>query len=592
MPELLHQSPLPRSVSGTQWQLRTEDERTILTLVQQCNIPEILARIMVGRGIGLESAEDFLNPTLRNLLPDPFHLRDMQQAADRICDAIAANQKIVIFGDYDVDGATSSALLKNFFAMLGTSVGIYIPDRITEGYGPNSEALTALRAQGTDLVITVDCGTLSFEPLETAAACGLDVIVIDHHLGGASLPPAVAIVNPNRLDETSEYRHLAAVGVAFLLAVAVTKVLRARGWFTERKEPDLLSLLDLVALGTVCDVVPLKNINRAFVKQGLKVLASRKNIGLTALSDCAGLDEMPNCYHLGFVLGPRINAGGRVGQADLGAKLLSGQDYDTAKTIAERLNIFNQERKALETLVLEEALLKAEALDSNLPLIMVSGEGWHPGVIGIVASRLKDRFNKPTAVIALDNGIGKASARSVTGIDFGSAVVTARAMELLLAGGGHAMAAGFTLEEDKIAPLYEFLSQRFSADMEALKHSQHYKFDGYLSIPAVSPSLMQILEQAGPFGTGNPSPRFVLDSCRLVKIDILAEKHIRCILGSAASGKMGGSLKAMLFNGVGTPLGDALLSAHGKTLHVAGSIRINTWQGNETAEFMIDDVAF
>lgn len=581
-----------RSISGKQWKLRSEDERTILSLMQKFELPEILARILAGRGITCDTAEDFLQPTLRNLLPDPFHLLDMHKGVERICEAIDKKQKIVIFGDYDVDGATSSALLKNFFAMLGHPVGIYIPDRITEGYGPNSEALRSLRQQGTDLIITVDCGTLSFEPLEDAAACGLEVIVVDHHLGSSALPKAVAVINPNRLDETSEYRYLAAVGVSFLLTVAVCKQLRSQGWFTMHKEPDLLSLLDLVALGTVCDVVPLKGINRAFVTQGLKVLASRKNTGLSALTDVAALAEMPNCYHLGFVLGPRINAGGRVGQADLGAKLLSGHDYDAAKTIAMRLDVFNKERKALETLVLEEALQKAALLAEDAPFILVSGEGWHPGVIGIVASRLKERYHKPSAVIALENGIGKASARSVTGVDFGSAVVSARSMELLIAGGGHAMAAGFTVEEAKITALYEFLCQRFHPEIEKLKDSQLYKFDSYLSIPAVSVELAHLLEKAGPFGTGNPGPRFVLPSCLLLKTDILAEAHLRCFVGSAASGRTGGSLKAMMFNAIGTPLGDALLSAQGKTIHLAGSLRINAWQGNETAEFMIDDVAF
>ena len=578
------------SIGGTTWQLRTDDERAILSLIQKCELPEILARILVGRGITADTAEDFLRPTLRNLLPDPFHLLGMEAAVTRIVDAITANESFVIFGDYDVDGATSSALLKKFFAMLEHHVTIYIPDRITEGYGPNCDAFTALRQQGNTLAITVDCGTLAFEALETAAHIGLDVIVVDHHLGSSELPPAVAIINPNRLDETSPYRYLAAVGVAFLLAVAVTKNLRENGYFTERPEPDLLSLLDLVALGTVCDVVPLKGLNRAFVVQGLKVLAARKNKGLAILADIAGLDEVPNCYHLGFVLGPRINAGGRVGQADLGAKLLSGTDTDAATSIAILLSSFNQERKAIETTVLAEAMEKAEALPDDVPLIMVAGEGWHPGVIGIVASRLKDRFQKPAAVIALSAGIGKASARSVTGVDFGSAVVSARAMELLIAGGGHAMAAGFTVAEDKIEALYTFLCTRFQPELELLKGSTRYTFDSYLSIPAISANLVQLLEQAGPYGSGNPSPRFVLTSCYVMKCDILAGAHLRCFIGSNGGG--GGSLKAMLFNAVGTPLGDAILAAKGKTLHIAGSLRVNKWQGNESAEFMIDDIAF
>lgn len=576
-----------RSLNGYSWQLRASDERSITALIQKLDIPEIVARVLNGRGVPVEEAEDFLHPTLRQLLPDPLHLLDMEKGAKRLAEAVIKGQNIVIFGDYDVDGATSSALLKNFFHMIGHPVGVYIPDRITEGYGPNSAALQQLRKDGAEIIITVDCGTMAFEPLQAAKACGLEVIVVDHHLGAETLPEAYAIINPNRLDETSPYRYLAAVGVCFLLTVAVKTALKTAGWFGSRPEPDLLSLLDLVALGTVCDVVPLKGVNRAFVVQGLKILSKRQNTGLAALADVASLTEAPNTYHLGFVLGPRINAGGRVGKADLGSRLLSLKDYEAASRIAGHLDQFNKERKAIEALVLEEANAKADLLPPDTAMICVAGEGWHPGVIGIVASRLKDRFNKPTAVIALKEGIGKASARSVYGVDFGSAVVSARGMDLLLAGGGHAMAAGFTVEETKIPALCAFLDGRFKADVAKLAGSRVLQLDGFLSVTSITPELLNNLEKAGPFGAGNPSPRFAMMECYVIRADILGGKHIRAIIGSRGTN----GIKAMAFNAVETEMGQLLLASKGRAIHVAGHAKINRWQGKESAEFMIDDVA-
>lgn len=576
-----------RSLTGRNWRLRECDDRSVTSLIQKLSLPEIVARVLTGRGVSLEEAEDFLQPTLRKLLPDPLHLKDMEKAAKRLAEAVAKKQKIVIFGDYDVDGATSSALLRNFFQSINHPVGVYIPDRLTEGYGPNSAALQELRKQGAEIIITVDCGTLAFEPLQKAAECGLEVIVVDHHLGTTTLPEAYAVVNPNRLDEISPHRHLAAVGVCFLLAVAVKSALKQDGWFSNHPEPDLMALLDLVALGTVCDVVPLKGINRAFVVQGLKILAKRQNIGLAALADVAGLSEPPGNYHLGFVLGPRINAGGRVGQADLGSRLLSLKDYDAAVTIAKKLDHFNSERKALEALVLEEAMAMAEALPTDIPLIMVAGQGWHPGVIGIVASRLKDKFNKPAAVIALNEGIGKASARSVSGVDFGSAVVSACSMDLLVAGGGHAMAAGFTIEEDKIPALEAFFNERFSNELSKLSAMAVLQLDGFLSIPSLTLELLETLEKAGPFGAGNPTPRFALMGCYVMRADILAGNHIRAIIGTKGSN----GIKAMAFNAVNSEMGQLLLNSKGASLHIAGHAKINRWQGKESVEFMIDDVA-
>lgn len=415
------------SFSGQRWTLREADERLTAHFHRQHDLPEAVARVLAGRGVSAEEAESFLNPTLKALLPDPSHLKDMDIAAERLCAAVMSGECVAVFGDYDVDGATSSALLLRFLRALGTRCLSHIPDRMREGYGPNLPALLSLKAQGAAVVVTVDCGTVAFEPLESATQAGLDIIVVDHHLSEARLPKVLAVVNPNRLDETSPCRTLAAVGVTFLLCVAITRQLRAAGWFAARTEPNLLALLDLVALGTVCDVMPLTGLNRAFVSQGLKVLATRSNPGLAALADVAGVSDVPNAYTLGFLLGPRINAGGRVGKADLGTRLLSSEDGAAIPSIARELDVFNAERKAIETLVLEQAIAAAEASDTNAPVLVVRGEGWHQGVIGIVAGRLKERYRKPVAVVSFENGVGKASARSITGVDFGGAVASAKA---------------------------------------------------------------------------------------------------------------------------------------------------------------------
>lgn len=577
------------SATGAIWQLREVNEADVREAMQLYHLPEMVARVMVARGVLPENAQGFLNPTIRETLPNPFHLLDMRKAANRIADAVEQNQSIVIFGDYDVDGATSSALLNRFFRMLGRKVRVYIPDRIEEGYGLNTEALLQLRKEGAQLCVTVDCGTLSFEPIKVAQDAGLDVVVIDHHLSAETLPPAVAVVNPNRLDETSEHRYMAAVGMAFLVAVAVHTVLRERGFYQAHREPDLLSLLDIVALGTVCDVVPLIGANRAFVSQGLKVMCQRRNTGLAALADVAGLAEAPSAYHLGFVLGPRINAGGRVGKADLGTRLLATEDMDEALEIAELLNQFNDERKALEQLVLEQAIEQVEASGDKAPVVFASGEGWHPGVIGIVASRLKERYNKPTAVIALDKGIGKASARSIAGIDLGAAIISANLEGLLLAGGGHAMAAGFTVEEAKIPALFEYLCQRFEPYSE-LCGQRIWKLDGALTAHGVNLELAAGLERLAPYGTANAEPRFMIHNVYVVKADVLGKDHVRAIVADAQGGKGAGSLKCMAFRSLETPLGQTLLNAGGKRLHLAGKIKKNSWQGRESAEFLVDDV--
>ncbi|MFN7038091.1 MAG: single-stranded-DNA-specific exonuclease RecJ [Alphaproteobacteria bacterium] len=575
------------SVNNFEWKLKSCDERLVTALQQKNNISEIIARILINRNVAIEEIDDYLNPTLKKYLPNPMDLRDMDKAAYRISEAIINQQNIVIFGDYDVDGATSSALFKRYFDLLGSNASIYIPDRIKEGYGPNPEALLKLKEKGADLIITVDCGTSSFEAIETACNINLDVIIVDHHLGNENLPKALAIVNPNRLDETSSsYRNLAAVGVSFLVLVAVNKALREKGYFKNNKEPNLLNLLDLVALGTICDVVPLDRINRAFVTQGLKILANRTNVGLSCLFDISGLSEPPNTYHLGFILGPRINAGGRIGESRLGSDLLSTNNPMLASQLAEKLNHLNSERKAIETLILDEAMLMAEKFSAS-PIIYIVGQNWHPGIIGIIASRLKDKHNKPTAVISLINGIGKASCRSVPKVDFGSAIVNAKLLNLVENGGGHAMAAGFTIIEEKIGELKSYLEARFSEELAKLTDANLRHFDGYLSAGGVTLELAQNIEKLGPFGSNNPEPSFLITNAQIVKSNIVAQSHINCFIKTFNSKS---TIKAMAFRAVGTKLEAPLMNSFNKEIKLIASLKINRWQGAEKAELLIHDI--
>jgi single-stranded-DNA-specific exonuclease len=576
------------SLTERQWILRDADERHVAALAQKHGLPDILARIMAARGVALEEAEAFLSPSLKHLLPDPSHLLDMDAAAERVAGAVMSGERIAIFGDYDVDGATSSALLTRFLRALGHDPFIHIPDRMKEGYGPNAPALLALKARGATLVITVDCGTMAFEPLQAAHEAGLDVIVIDHHIGEARKPKCYALVNPNRLDETSPLGHLAAVGMAFMLAVAVNRTLRAAGYFAGRAQPDIRQWLDLVALGTVCDVVPLTGLNRAFVLQGLKVMAARGNVGIRTLFDSAAISEKPGVYHAGFVLGPRINAGGRVGKSDLGVRLLITEDEAEAKLLAAELELHNGERKAIEAMVHEEAMLMAEAMHERHAVIVVAGKGWHPGVIGIVAGRIKERFHKPVAVIAVHDGIGKASARSVTGIDFGAAVIAACDSGLLLGGGGHAMAAGFSVEEDKIPALAAFLSQRMQVAEGEVKLRRRLLLDGMLSISGATPELVAQLDQLGPFGQGNPSIRVVIHNVVNLKSDVVGEHHVKTLFIDRLSNAR---LSGIAFRVMGTALGDALLATRGQTVDIAGQLRLQVWNGKETISLTVDDIA-
>ena len=575
-----------QSLKGKKWRLRSEDDRKALTIAQRLDVPEIVGRVLAGRDVPLDEAERYLSPTLKDLMPNPSSFKDMDVAAARIVSAIKDGQKIAVFGDYDVDGATSSGLLKSFFDQINVPLRIYIPDRMREGYGLNSPALETLKAEGMDLVITVDCGILSFDEADVARKAGLDLIIVDHHQAETRLPDAVAVVNPKRHDESQEYTYLAAVGVAFILLVAINRDLRDSGWYEGRQAPDLFRLLDLVALGTVCDVVPLVGLNRAFVSQGLKVMAQRRNPGLVALADVAGLDEAPGTYHLGFIMGPRVNAGGRVGKADYGPRLLSSHNPDECMELARVLDEYNQERKAIETLVTEEAMEQAERVSASESVLVVSGEGWHPGVIGIVASRLKEMYQRPAIVIGLDGETGKGSGRSIAGVDLGAAIGAARHKELIVGGGGHAMAAGLTINKAQIEPFREFLESRLADHVKAALKTASLGLDGIVGVEGATVDLIEKMEMAGPYGAGNPEPRFVIGHAKIVKADIVGENHIRVILTGVGNR---GRLTGICFKSLETPLGDALLGHRGGTFHIAGYLRKNTWRGQPSAQILIED---
>jgi len=576
-----------RSLTGRRWQARPGDGRVAQALSQRLGLPELVGRVLAARGIGLDEAEAFLAPTLRDLLPDPGHLRDMDKAVARLVQAVQAGETIGIFGDYDVDGATSTAVLTLYLEAAGARVLTHIPDRVSEGYGPNAPALARMQAEGARLVITVDCGTTAFAALEAAAASGQDVIVVDHHVAEASLPPALAIINPNRLDEDSPHRHLAAVGVSFLLAVGLNRALKQAGWFKTRPAPDLLRWLDLVALGTVCDVVPLVGVNRALVAQGLKVMGRRGNAGLAALSDVAGVKERPDAYHLGYVLGPRVNAGGRVGEAGLGARLMTTADAIEAGDIARRLDGYNKDRQEIEAAVLAEAIEQVESRpDDGLPLLLAAGDGWHQGVIGIVAGRLKERYGRPACVIAFDGDIGKGSGRSVIGLDLGAAIIAARQAGLLVAGGGHAMAAGFTLERDKLEPLRAFIADRLQAQLSG-ELVPLLDLDGALDAGAASVELIETLAAIGPFGSGNPEPVFAVTNARIARADVVGSGHVRLILTGAG----GRRLKAIAFRAADSEMGMTLLGSAGAPFHLAGTLRVDSWQGANTAQLVVTDAA-
>ncbi|MBP2276217.1 MULTISPECIES: single-stranded-DNA-specific exonuclease RecJ [Sphingomonas] len=556
---------------------------------------DLVTQLLLARGCPREALAAHKAPSIRAFMPDPSIFRDMDRAADRLADAVQAGEQVAVFGDYDVDGATSAALMILLLRDLGLEARPYIPDRLMEGYGPSGPALVRLKDEGASLIITVDCGAQAFEALDMARVAGVDVVVVDHHKCASALPHALALVNPNRLDETegAAHGHLAAVGVAFLLGAALIRTLRTRGFFTDRPEPKLLDLLDLVALGTVADVASLKGLNRAFVAQGLKVMAKRGNIGIDALLTASRLTRAPTSTDLGFALGPRINAGGRVGKSDLGVRLLTTRDPGEAERIATELDQLNEERRAIEGIV-QEAAETLAAHKSNRAVIVVAGHGWHPGVIGIVAGRLKEKFGRPALVIALDDaGVGKGSGRSIPGVDLGAAVLAAKEADLLVAGGGHAMAAGLTIAEDRIDAFGDFLSERLDAAVTRAMGDRALLLDAVLSARGVTPDLVTTMEAGGPYGMGWPQPRVVAGPVRILKADVVGNGHVRAIVSGDCPGGGGGTLKAVAFRQAETALGQALLgAAPHRRLWLAGRARIDDWGTRPAAELHIDDAAW
>ncbi len=552
---------------------------------------DLVTQLLMARGCPRDALEAHRLPSIRGFMPDPSIFRDMDRAAERLAAAVLAQEQVTIFGDYDVDGATSAALMILLLRQLGLAASAYIPDRLMEGYGPSGEALVKIAAGGASLIVTVDCGAQAFEALEMAREAGVDVIVVDHHKCATTLPLAYAVVNPNRLDEGegAAHGHLAAVGVAFLLGAALIRTLRARGFFTSRAEPKLLDLLDIVALGTVADVAALRGLNRAFVAQGLKVMAARRNIGLNALLEASRLTRAPTATDLGFALGPRINAGGRVGKSDLGVRLLTTSDPDEARLIAAELDRLNEDRRTIEGDVQQAAEAMATS-QANRAVIVVAGKGWHPGVIGIVAGRLKEKFGRPAIVIALDDaGVGKGSGRSVSGVDLGQAVLSAKENGLLVAGGGHAMAAGLTIVANQIDGFGDFLEGRLAEGVARSTGDRALLVDALVAPGGVTPALVTALEQGGPYGMGWPAPRVAAGPVRVIKADIVGNGHVRAVV----AGDDGKSIKTVAFRQAETPLGLALLGAAShRRLWIAGRAKIDDWSSRPAAEIHLDDAAW
>ncbi|TMV08027.1 single-stranded-DNA-specific exonuclease RecJ [Ruegeria sediminis] len=570
-----------RSLTGRRWVgPSVEVERASEMMAQQTDLPRALCQVLTRRGVPLIEAKGFLEPKLKELLPDPRDLKDMEVAAARFLAAVHGRQRIAVFADYDVDGGSSAALLLVWLRQMGVAATLYVPDRIDEGYGPNVPAMRELAA-GHDLIICVDCGTLSHEPI--AAAEGADVIVLDHHLGGETLPDCVAVVNPNRQDESGDLGYLCAAGVVFLMLVEAGRQLRLAG----ARGPDLMALLDLVALATVADVAPLIGANRALVRQGLKVMAQRQRPGLVALSDVARMDAAPNTYHLGFLLGPRVNAGGRIGQADLGARLLATESMVEAEALSQRLDELNTERREIENAVRAAALEQAEARGLDAPLVWAAGEGWHPGVVGIVASRLKEAANRPAIVIGFDGNEGKGSGRSVSGVDLGASIQRLAAEGLLVKGGGHKMAAGLTVMRDKLEPAMARLSELLAKQGAGEGGPADLKLDGALMPGAATVDLVEQIELAGPFGAGAPAPRYALPDLQVRFAKRVGETHLKLSLSDG----MNGGVDAIAFGAFDGPMGDRLTNHGGARFHFAGRLEVNSWGGRQSVQLRIEDAA-
>jgi single-stranded-DNA-specific exonuclease len=577
-----------RSICGKRWRERAAEIGQASAIAAQHGVPEIVGRLLAQRGIGTAEAPLFLAPRLREQLPDPAHLHDMAPAVERLIRAIRGEEPIVVFGDYDVDGATSAALLLRFFAAIGARASVYVPDRMREGYGPNAPALLRLKSEGAAVVVTVDCGATAHEPLAAAAEAGLDVIVVDHHVTEPLLPRALALINPNRLDETSPHGNLAAVGVAFLLVVALNRALREAGWYNARPEPDLLQWLDLVALGTVCDVVPLNGLNRALVAQGIRVARQMGNPGMRALAAAASANGPVDAYQLGFVLGPRVNAGGRVGAADLGARLLSTDDPALAAELAQRLDAYNRERREIEAQTLKWAIAQVETAPQSPALVFAAAAGWHPGVIGIVAARLKERYERPACVVALADGFGRGSGRSVPGVALGPAVIAARQAGLLVNGGGHAMAAGFTVAEDQLGALRDFLVERLGDGLVQERLVPELAIDAPLSVAGAQSGVIDHIAALAPFGAANPEPRIAFPGVQLAFVEPVGTGHLRCTFADPIGPA---KLRAIAFRVGETPLGEFLLASRGRAIHVAGHLRRDDYRGGDAVQLVIDDAA-
>jgi single-stranded-DNA-specific exonuclease len=594
------------SARGLRWRERLDEAAagTALAISQRHALPELLGRVLAARGVGLDEVPVALDPSIRALMPDPSSLRDMDKGAARLADAIEAREAVAVFGDYDVDGACSCALIAQFLRAHGLTARTYIPDRMSEGYGPNAAAIEGLARDGATLIVTVDCGTTSIEALSVAGRHGAEVVVVDHHQADARLPEVAALINPNRQDDLSGLGHLCAAGLTFMLLVATARELRRRGHYEGGlAQPDLIQLIDLVALATVCDVVPLRGLNRAYVLRGLEVMRQRRSVGLKALADAAALAVPPTAYHLGFVLGPRINAGGRIGDAALGARLLAIEDEVEAARIATLLDRLNRERKAIETAMLEEATMLADACleaDPDAPILIVASESFHKGVVGLVASRLTERFGRPSCVIAWEpappganraktgeRGQGTGSLRSIAGVDIGAAVRAAALAGHVAKGGGHAMAAGLTLARESLDGLGGFLKERLAEAAGAARLVRALDIDGALTPSSVSDELLALIERAGPFGQGNPEPRFAFPAQRVRFAKVVGEAHVRCVL----EGGDGARLDAVAFRAADQPVGKALLASAGMPLHVAGHLRRDTWNGRDRRELLIEDVA-
>ena len=576
------------SVTGKNWILKKYNQEEIIYLKENFSLDEITAKLIVLRNIKKEDINSFLNPSIKNFLPNPSILLDMDKSTLRILKAIKDNEKIGIFGDYDVDGATSTALLGRYFNELNVSYEIYIPDRKTEGYGPSIKGFKELIKKNVKIIFTVDCGTLSYDAIDYAKSKNLDVIVLDHHQSGIDLPKAYSVINPNRLDDKSNLKYLCAAGVSFIFLVSINRELRSIDWFKKNSinEPNLINYLDLVSLGTVCDVVPLIGLNRANVKQGLKILKAKKNIGLKTLLDICKVETNPSIYHLGYILGPRINAGGRVGKCSHGANLLLNSNAKQVFKLATELDHYNKERQMLEKDLIAKILLDSKK-KLNDPVLILDGKNWHEGVIGIIASRLKDKFNKPVIIISINNKIGKASARSIIGFDIGSAIIAASQEKILIKGGGHKMAGGFSIDVSNIERFRDFIFRKFRNINEDISKQRPLMLDSKIAPSAINLEFYDKVNILSPFGSGNPEPKFMVENLKPVNSKVVGEKHIKSVLVA----KEGTSIKTIAFNATDNELGAYLLKKNNITFNIAGKLSLNEWRGQKNVEFIIDDIS-